>query len=172
MCAPSEAQIFTCNPRQSRKKWLSIADVLSKIPNLRTFSLQGMDHVSVALLDALEKHRPHAHLHIEDWARFDDDEDHNNAAEIALASSRNLRSLRARLLNTSAHIDLRSAALERIVALSPGLEVLEVSNFGLFQGTPQGKSSNKRPKCENNLRKTSLSHLTRSGHCGVVGNTT
>jgi outer membrane protein TolC len=95
-----------------------------------------MDHVSVALLDALEKHHPHAYLHIEDWARFDDDEDHNNAAEIALASSRNLRSLRARLLNTSAHIDLRSAALERIVALSPGLEVLEVSNFGLFQGTP------------------------------------
>ena len=112
-------------------KWLLMTDVLSKIPHLRTFTLQGTDQLSVAVLDALAKHQPQAHLHIQNWTRLEDDEDHNNPAELALAKSPNLKSLQARLWNTTTRIDLRQAALKRIVAISPALDDLDISTESL-----------------------------------------
>jgi hypothetical protein len=109
------------------KKWLLMADLLSKIPYVWNFTLQGTDQLSVAVLDALERYHPQAHLHIQNWTRVEDDEDHKNAAEVALARSPNLRTLQARLWDTTSHIDLRYAALERIVELSPHLEELDIS---------------------------------------------
>lgn len=109
------------------KKWLLVADLLSKIPRLREFTLQGTDQLSVAVLDAIKRYHPQAHLHIQNWTRIEDDEDQNNAAELALAHSPNLRSLQARLWDTTSHIDLRQVALKRIVGLSPCLEELDIS---------------------------------------------
>jgi hypothetical protein len=125
---PGNWRVSTLYDRSYREshenKWLLIADLLSKIPNLREFTLHGTDHLSAPLLESLKKYQPQAHLHIENWRRIEDNEDHKNAAEIALACSPNLRSLRARLLNTTSAIDLRQVALKRIVVLSPKLEVL------------------------------------------------
>jgi hypothetical protein len=114
------------NRQEHEKKWLLFTDLLSKIPHLRSFTLQGTDQLSIALLDALEKYHPEAHL-IQNWTRLEDDEDHNNPAEIALARSPTLRSLQVRLWDTTSHIDLRQVALKRIVGLSPKLEVLDIS---------------------------------------------
>lgn len=108
------------------KKWLLFADLLSRIPHLKSFTLQGTDQISVALLDAFERYHPQAHLHVQNWTRIEDDEDHNNAAEIALARSPNLRSLQARLWDTT-YIDLHRGALKRIVAVSPNLDTLDIS---------------------------------------------
>ena len=41
-----------------KEKWLLVADLLSKIPHLRKFTLQGTDQLSVELLDSLEKYHP------------------------------------------------------------------------------------------------------------------
>ena len=115
------------NRQEHEQKWLLFTDLLSRIPHLRSFTLQGTDQLSIALLEALEKYHSEAHLHIQNWTRLEDDEDHNNPAELALARSPNLRSLQVRLWDTTSHIDLRRVALKRIVVLSPKLEVLDIS---------------------------------------------
>ena len=115
------------NQQAHKDKWLLFADLLSKIPHLRSFTLKGTDLLSVAMLDALEKYHPRAHLHIRNWIRLQQDEAHASPEEQALARSPNLRSLQVRLWDTAGGIDLRQGALKRIVALSPNLEVLDIS---------------------------------------------
>ncbi|KAG0651978.1 hypothetical protein D0Z07_1213 [Hyphodiscus hymeniophilus] len=107
--------------------WFLMADLISKLPHLKSFTLQGTDQLSIDLLNTLEKCHPQAHLHIRNWTRTEDDEDHTNSAEIALARSPNLKSLQARLSSTTSPIDLRQDALQRIVAISPNLEILDIS---------------------------------------------
>ena len=74
------------------------------------------------------------------WTRIEDDEDHNNAAELALTRSPNLRSIQARLDEAPpASVDLRQVALKRIIALAPNLE--EVDIFEVPSGDSGGLHS-------------------------------
>ena len=49
---------FDQSTRQAHeRKWLLFADLLSRIPHLKSFTLQGTDQISVALLDAFERYQ-------------------------------------------------------------------------------------------------------------------
>jgi hypothetical protein len=139
-----------------------MADFLSKIPRLKSFTLQGTDQLPVVLLDALERCHPQASLHIENWTRIDDMEDHNNPAELALACSPNLRTLRAQLVETTSRIDLRQVALRRIVAVSPKLELVDV--FWGFPARASRNTTSSQIKEESEMRKKFFEDLSVSSN--------
>ena len=109
------------------KKWRPLANLFAISPQFTDLSFDGPDQVPVILLDALRKHNPEARLHVRNWARNRYDDDHNDPAELALARSPNLRSIRAKLWPSYPGLgDTQFAALKRIIAMSPSLELVDV----------------------------------------------
>jgi hypothetical protein len=114
-------------PDPPEQKWGAFTNLLSRLPYLKTLTFCGGDQMPAILLEGLQKYHQVAPLHVKDWSRIRDDEDHNNLAELALACSPHLRSIQARLWNTNVSYDLRFPALKRIIALAPNLQDVDIS---------------------------------------------
>jgi hypothetical protein len=138
------------------RKWEALVKILQRCANLRRLTWKGTDQMPVILLETLGKFQPQVHLHVQDWNRLNDDDDHRVAGEIALANSPNLRSIQTKQWNTETTFDLRFAAFERIVALSPNLESVEISE-GVSGCVMQGFS----PEVE--LERAQLAKLFQTG---------
>ena len=116
----------------TKEKWAPLCTLIAAIPHLKSFTWQGLvyhgaDQLPACLINAIQLYHPRAHLHIQNWTRVRDDEDHNNEDELTLANSRNLRSIQAKLFTPPIGFDLKRAALKRIIALAPNLETVDIS---------------------------------------------
>lgn len=117
---------------QLKEKWLPLCSLVNAIPHLKSFTCQGViypgtDQLPTCLIEAIKEYHPRAHLHVQNWTRVRDDEDHNNEAELALATSPNLRSIQATLWTAVSGFDFKPAALKRIISLAPNLESVDIS---------------------------------------------
>jgi hypothetical protein len=119
-----------------------LVTLVAEIPKLRTLTFTGNFPIPISLLHVLETRQPQCHLHIRDWQHPLTDTDHNDPAEIALATSPNLRSITARLWG-----DGCARPLRRIVSLSPHLESVEIEQ-GAFGCLIRTHSAQERAEIE------------------------
>ena len=121
--------------KATQEDWAPLCSLLETIPYLKSFTWQGLvhprqsgaDQPPTCLVNAIKTHHPRAHLHVENWSRIKADEDCNNEAELALATSLNLRSIQARLSTVVDELDFSRAALKRLFSLAPNLESVDLS---------------------------------------------
>ncbi|KAH8831559.1 hypothetical protein DL96DRAFT_837902 [Flagelloscypha sp. PMI_526] len=140
--------------------WVSyFAELMPRFTHLIEVVFDGCEPIPLFLLQALETHHPSTHLHIINWSRSARNAKVGDPDEEALARTPLLRSLSANIGIASGH-DFCKAALQRIAALSPNLETLELilpdSHIGL-PASPFSPSPSKevlRFQVQNPVKKT------------------
>lgn len=109
--------------------WAPLVELVTKTARLIRVDFSfPTTHFPLTLLDALQTHHPQVKLYI--WQQHRDEElDHTDVAEQALAVSPILRGIKANAWYNGQHmaIDLRIAAFQRIVANAPNLEYASIT---------------------------------------------
>ena len=111
-----------------QKTWDDLAGFICQTSNLRALTWNLGCPIPAVVLDALHLHQKRAWLTIKRWCRAKDSADHTDAAEITLAKSPALRSIRAAIWPEPRDhgLDMRLAAFKRIVANAPNLQFASV----------------------------------------------
>ncbi|KAH8831558.1 hypothetical protein DL96DRAFT_1677975 [Flagelloscypha sp. PMI_526] len=107
-------------------KWGSLANLIPRFTNLCKVIFDCCDPMPLFLLRALEMHHPSSCLHIINWSRPARDTKAGEPGEEALAKTPLLRTITAKI-GFAPGSDFYRAALQRIAALSPNLETLELA---------------------------------------------
>ncbi len=114
--------------QQEQRKFGNLISFITKLGNLKLLNWSYRGPIPLGIVEALHKYHPKAELQVYFFGRHDATADHQDPAELALANSPNLSTIKASLwgLNDEDHPDLREAAFKRVVACAPNLRFASV----------------------------------------------